>query len=424
MKTQSKRKKFLWLIIAVFVIIFTSIYEMLNSIPTDIKIATGRESGGYYGFARQYQDLLADQIHTVLIPTAGSMAVLEKLRKGEVEFGLVQGGVADKDKYAKLKSMGSLFYEPIWFFHRKTEDIVYLSDLKGRKIAIGENGSGTQPVAIQLLKDNNVSERNADLLKFSSEKAAQELVDGKIDGAFFVMSLNSKLIYDLLFNQDIELMDFERSIAYISRYAHFTTIELGKGMIDLEHNIPSKPKTLLGTTATLVGKANLDPNIIYMMLKTITTVHSAGGLFERYEQFPSQKFVDLPIHEDALYFFEHGPTWVQRFLPIWIVQHAMVIISFIALFSFFRFIFPIYGWLMRSKIFEWYPKIFQIDKDFEGNEKIENLRKLEADILQSISVPHAFMADLCSLRAHLNMMIEVELKKLEGNGACSLVGTT
>ncbi len=147
-----------------------------------------------------------------------------------------------------------------------------------------------------MLKDNNVNERNTDLLNFSSEKAAQELVDGKIDGAFFVMSLNSKLISDLLFNHDIELMDFERSMAYTSRYAHFTTLELGRGLIDLEHNIPPKPKTLLGTTATLVGKANMDPNLIYLMLKTITTVHSIGGLFERSEQFPSQKFVDLPTN--------------------------------------------------------------------------------------------------------------------------------
>lgn len=79
------------------------------------------------------------------------------------------------------------------------------------------------------------------------------------------MSFNSELIHDLLFNQDIELMDFKRSLAYTSRYAHFTTLELGEGMINLEHNIPSKPKTLLRTTATLVGKANLHPDTIYQM---------------------------------------------------------------------------------------------------------------------------------------------------------------
>ncbi len=44
---------------------------------------------------------------------------------------------------------------------------------------------------------------------------------------------------------------------------------------------------------------------------------------------------------------------------------------------------------MRSRIFEWYPKIFEIDKEFKGNQKIERLRNLESDMLESISVPDA-----------------------------------
>lgn len=401
------------LIILVLAISSTIVYKDLQSIPTDIKIATGRKTGGYYYFANQYKNLLADKFQIDIIPTAGSIAVLEKLKKGEVDLGLVQGGVADKEKYTEFKSIASLFYEPIWFFHRKTDKIVYLSNLKGLRIAIGEDGSGTQPVAIQLLKDNNINEQNADLLKFSSEKAAQELVDGKIDGAFFVMSLNSKLIYELVSNPDIELMDFRRSLAYTSRYAHFTTLELGEGMIDLEHNIPSTPKTLLGTTATLVGKANIDPDIMYPMLKTIIDIHSAGGLFERSGQFPSQKFVDIPMHEDASYFLEHGPSWVQRFIPRWLINVAIVIVPLIALFPLFRLLLPIYTILIRLRIFVWYPKIHEIDENCEGVEKIKKLKELEAKILKSISVPKLFMGELFNLRGHLTSMIEREQKKLE-----------
>ncbi len=38
------------------------------------------------------------------------------------------------------------------------------------------------------------------------------------------------------------------------------------------------------------------------------------------------------MHEDALYFFEHGPSWLQKFVPIWVVHLGMVIIPLIALF--------------------------------------------------------------------------------------------
>jgi hypothetical protein len=196
-------------------------------------------------------------------------------------------------------------------FYRKTEKFIYLSDLKGKKIAIGEDKSGTEPVAVQLLKDNNINKHNTKLLHLTSEEAVKELVDGKIDGAFFIMSFNSKLIKELLLNQNIELMDFRRNVAYISRYPYLTTLELGEGMINLEYNIPSKPKILLGTTATLVGRANLDSHLIYMMLKTITIVHSMGGLFEQSKQFPSQKFVDLPGLK--VLYLRYAP-WLQKLI--------------------------------------------------------------------------------------------------------------
>lgn len=84
------KMKFIWLVIAVLVTIFiVHAYKEFYSTPADIKIATGREGGGYYHFASKYKELLGYEIHTDLIPTAGSVAVLEKLRKGEVDFGLV-----------------------------------------------------------------------------------------------------------------------------------------------------------------------------------------------------------------------------------------------------------------------------------------------------------------------------------------------
>jgi TRAP-type uncharacterized transport system substrate-binding protein len=122
MKIKLKSKKFVCFII-VFLVIISAIVYKLHSIPTDIKIATGRISGGYYNFGLKYQKLLDNQLNIELISTAGSIAVLEKLRTGKADFGLVQGGVADKEKYANLKSIGSLFYEPIWFFIEKLKNL-------------------------------------------------------------------------------------------------------------------------------------------------------------------------------------------------------------------------------------------------------------------------------------------------------------
>jgi TRAP transporter TAXI family solute receptor len=414
--------KVILLILVIIAMIFVVIaYQFVEPpLQKNGKIATGRENGGYHNFALEYQKELAkDDFHLDIIPTAGSIEVLEKISTGEVLFGLVQGGVAKKGNYRNIKSLGSLFYEPIWFFHRKEEQFHYLSNVKGKRIAIGEYGSGTQPVALQLLQDNQITEENTQFFKLSLKEAAQQLIEGKIDGAFFVMSLNSEIISKLLYDSEIEIFDFKRSLAYTSRYPYLTTLELGQGMIDLKLNIPLKSKTLLATTATIVAKEDLDPNLIYLILKTMKKVHSVGGIFETDAQFPSTNFVDIPVHIDAAIFLKNGPSFIQRYFPFWMASHIdrlkIMFIPLLLIWSPFVFyplkaFMPIYRWRMRAKIYCWYKIIIEVDRkillkaDIDLEEEIKRMKELEGEILKQISIPLSFMGEFYALRAHIKLI--------------------
>ena len=85
--------------------------------PRAIRIATGAADGAYHAFAERYRRLLAeDGITLEVIPTAGTLENLERLRRGDVELALVQGGCATPDDRAALQSLGGLFLEPVWVF--------------------------------------------------------------------------------------------------------------------------------------------------------------------------------------------------------------------------------------------------------------------------------------------------------------------
>ena len=52
----------------------------------------------------------------------------------------VQGGVDEGSNDAGLVSLGSLYYEPLWLFHRADQPLASLRDLSGHRVAVGESG--------------------------------------------------------------------------------------------------------------------------------------------------------------------------------------------------------------------------------------------------------------------------------------------
>jgi len=386
--------------------------------PKEASIATGRVGGGYHGFALEYQKLLADEGFQLNIQaTAGSIEVLKRLESGKVSLGLVQGGTSN-DTVAGLQSLGSLFYEPLWVFHRKNLPLEYLFQLRGKRVAIGEQGSGTRPMALQLLQDNQVSRYNTTLLGLSSKEAAQQLIAGKIDAAFFVMSPSASIIPELLHNQEIDLMNFRRDLAYSSRYPFLTSVKLGEGMIDLKNNIPREDKILLATTASLVAREDLDPNLVYLFLMKMVEVHKAGGIFEKPGQFPSERFVEFSMNQDASYYLENGPSWLQRIFPFWIAttldRLKILLIPLLAvMFPLLRGAIPLYQFGIRFKIFRWYSKLYEMDHKVKEindlssiGQEIEKMKALQHEILEQVSVPLSYMGEFYALRMHIQLVVD------------------
>ncbi|OAD20240.1 TRAP-type uncharacterized transport system periplasmic component-like protein [Candidatus Thiomargarita nelsonii] len=387
--------------------------------PKEGSIATGRVGGGYHTFGLEYQKRLADEGFKLDIQaTAGSIEVLKRLKSGEVSLGLVQGGTGNSVPNEGLQSLGSLFYEALWVFHRKNLPLEYLFELRGKRVAIGEEGSGTRPVAFQLLQDNQVTQDNTTFLALSSKEAAQQLMAGEIDAAFFVMSPTASIIPELLHNQGVDLMSFKRDLAYSSHYPFLTSVKLGEGMIDLENNIPQEDKILLATTASLVAREDLDPNLVYLFLMKMIEVHKTGGIFEKPGQFPSERFVEFSMNQDASYYLENGPSWLQRIFPFWVAttldRLKILLIPLLAvMFPLLKGAFPLYQFGVRFKIFRWYSKLSEIDQkvkklsDLSVIEKeIEQMKALQHEIIDQVSVPLSYMGEFYALRMHIQLVVD------------------
>jgi TRAP transporter TAXI family solute receptor len=390
--------------------------------PKTITIATGDVTGAYYAYGLRYREILSRHGITLKVrSTKGSVENLELLRKSEgVDIAFVQGGVGDPASMPGLSSLASLYFEPLWIFHRSGAPVQRLTDLRGKRLAVGQEGSGTKSLALILLKENGIDESNTSFLSWDSEKTGASIRAGEADAAFFVASQKSSLVHGLLETEGISVLNMERAEAYTRLHRFLSNVILPEGVIDFRKNVPKGDIHLLAASATLVVRDDFHPALIDLILQAASDVHGPGGTFESPYQFPSRDFLDFPIHKEALRYFNVGPSFLQKYLPFWTANlidrlKVMLLPLLTLLFPLFKVVPPTYRWRVRSRIIHWYKELQAVDHAFMENQDTTKLKEYLAELdridreVAKVEVPLSFASELYGLRvhiSHLRKMIE------------------
>lgn len=387
--------------------------------PRHLVIATGGAEGAYHRFGQKYAELLkAEGITLEVRTTKGSVENLKLLQDehSDVSLALVQSGIADPQKCESLHALGSLYWEPLWIFQRGLGAIDRLTQLRGKRVAVGPAGSGTRGIALQLLKANGIDTTHAQLIDATGNEAAEALRKGLIDAAFFVAGVDTVYIRQLLADPEIGLIELSQASAYARRFRFLSTLSIpAGGLLELQDNIPAKETVLLAPCATLVSRKSLHPALIALILNAATKVHGGGDLLTSPGEFPSALHTDLPLSEHATQFFRSGPPVLQRLLPFWLASlvdrmKIMIIPLIMLLMPLLRAAPPLVRWRTRRKIYLWYARLRQIDRKAiqgmsvaEAQQSLEGLNTLEQQ-LALVGIPLSYMEEYYNLRLHLNLV--------------------
>ena len=386
--------------------------------PNRIVMSTGRKDGAYYLFAQQYRDIFARSGITLEIRTsAGSLENVERVDKGEVDIAFVQGGTYPSRYRQQLVSLGSVYYEPLWVFYRSPTQVGQIIGLNGKRIAIGEEGSGTRAVAELLLKENGIRRSPTVLSSLGGRDASNALLKREVDAAFFIASPRSPTVQGLLTESQIKLMDFRRAEAYTRRHRHLFSLTFPQAVIDLQKNIPPHDTTLIATTANLVVGMDFHPALVDLVLTAATEVHGAPGLFEDQGEFPAPRYSEFSLSEEAERYYRRGPSFLRRVLPFWaatfVDRMIVLLIPLVALlYPLFKVVPPTYRWRMRAKIYRWYKHVKVVDLGLHDEQSPERLKTLMAELdriegeLNKITTPLPYASQLYDLRLHIELLRE------------------
>ena len=396
-------------------LVFALLFQLVEPAPPErLVLASGMPGGAYHRFAQEYRGLLAREgVELEVRATSGSVENLRLLREGAVDVGFVQTGVGDTSSQAGLVSLASLYYEPLWIFHRGLGTLERLTELSGSSVAVGPEGSGTRALALTLLRENGLDRPPTRLSGLGGSRAAQALREGTVDAAVFVASPRAPVVAELLADPGIELLHFSRVDAYLSRYRYLSSVVLPEGAIDFRRNIPGRPVTLLAPVATLVVRPDFHPALTDLMLQAAFEVHAKGGFFERAGQFPSADHLDFPLIEDARRYFERGPSFLRRYLPFWaavfVERSALFLLPLVTLLvPLFRIAVPTYRWKVRSRIYRWYRDLSRVEVSVDAGTgdpamALKELDRIEQEAAK-VEVPLSYTDELYNLRLHIQLV--------------------
>ncbi len=416
-------KKFLRLygapIAIIVVAIVAALIFMAPAPPKRVVIAGGAAGGVYAGAAESYAEALRKVgIEVEVLQTAGSVDNLARVKGRTADVTIVQTGLAAELGQEGVSSLGALFYEPLWVFHRRAKPVAALQDLAGLRVAIGAEGSGVRVLASLLLAEAGVAPDAFTAAPLVGQAAAAALKAGEVDAAMVVSGPTPPWIADLLRDPAIGLVSLDEAHALGRRHPYLDEVTLYRGVIDLAETLPKQDVMLIAPVAQLVVRDDLHPAVQSLLIEAAIEDHGGGSLLADPGRFPTPQLTDIALSDEAKRYYANGPSFLRRIFPYSVANFlertwVFIIPLVTLLIPLVRAAPPIYRWRIRRKIYVWYKDLRELETAGRNAETLEDRMEVRARLadLQAeagkVEVPVSYTDDLYRLRAHIRFVAEL-----------------
>ncbi len=232
-------------------------------------IAAGPEHGQYLRFAQALAD--GEGVRTVPLVTRGGEENLRLLREGKVSLALAQGDAALQayegkgnfaadGPHASLRAIGSLYPEPVHVLARAEGAPASVADLKGRRVAIGQQGSASRTTALRVLEAHGLGTKDITPLELALGDALVALRQKEVDAVIQVIGVPADSIRDALAEIPLRLLPLsERAVAaLVAAKAGYFAFTIPPGAYANQN----RGVATVATAALLIAGADLsDPEV-------------------------------------------------------------------------------------------------------------------------------------------------------------------
>lgn len=391
--------------------------------PKYVKLATGPAGSAYANFGQRYAAALrANGIEVELVSTDGSQDNLRLLRTGGADVGFVRGGSADPvaDEEAGLTSLGSLFYEPLWFFYRadalrtggrKATELDAITQLQTLRVNIDKPGSGVPEIMERMLRANRLDAQALQLSDLDQTPASEALRAGLLDVMVLASAPQSPVVQQLLRAPGIRLMELAQADAYARRLPFLQTVTLPRGVVDFAADLPPQDVELLAATTSLVAREETHPALRQLFAQSAQSLHGGAGWFNRARDFPNTRTSELPVSPEGDRAINGTPSFWQRYLPFWasnLVERMWLVLGglIVLMLPLSRVVPPLYQFRVRRRVFRWYGRLRDIEARVDARTEPPDTLHAALDeldhVVNKVAVPLSYADELYALRRNIH----------------------
>jgi TRAP transporter TAXI family solute receptor len=297
-----------------------------------IKIGGGPTGGTFNTFTNAmavYVPKVNPNIQASSVGSGGSVENLKRIHNGESDFGLCYavdsalGYVGklpqDDAKYDNIRSMGYLYGAPAQLVVRADAGVKSAMDLKGKRVALGNAGSGAAASAERFFRHIGLWDNfNPDFLGYS--QAASAFQDGKIDAFWVLVGYPNRSIIEAAVQVKIALVDVgvdAEKTGFYEAYAYSPmTIPAGTYGKDMPATKSFQDACILTTNK------NQPEELVYTIMKTLWSKKGMEAMVMAKKSFNEMTLqngftgASVPLHPGAVKFWkEQGKEIPAKLMP-------------------------------------------------------------------------------------------------------------
>jgi hypothetical protein len=316
-----KRRWFIGLVILCLVLFIAPLRpDLAHGAKKFVSIASGWVTGVYFPLAGAISRIVYEKVPElkVTVESSGaSVANAKLIATGDADLAILQNDIAFyalkgvKPMFEKavpnIRGVASLYPEHCQIHARKDAKIGSVKDLKGKRVAVGPLGSGTEQNAIQILEAYGLKfEDLGKVERLTATESADFLKDGRIDAAFYTVGVGASAIVDpaLMIETMIVPVDGSQADALLKKYPFYSKDKVPAGIYKgVDKDVPT-----VAVLAILVAKAELEEDVVYKItkamyenIKSIETAHAKGKEVKLEKALLG---MPIPIHPGAEKFFK------------------------------------------------------------------------------------------------------------------------
>ncbi len=315
----------LWLIAAVALLFFVN--DTLAAKRRFVTIGSGSVTGVYYPTAGAISKIVNKRrkehgIRATVEATGGSAYNVNAMSIGELDMGIVQSDVGFRayngigdfkgKKVEKLRSVFSLHPEPYHIVASGKSGIKTFADLKGKRVNIGNPGSGQRSSSEVLFTLTSFGLKDMTVESLKASEAPDFLRDGRIDAFCYTVGVGSASIVDIASSHAVRIIAVDNYIIEKLKKGrpYFVTVDIPGGVYP---NNPDPIRTF-AVKATLLTTTDVPDEIVYNVVKAVyenfsefKKTHPALGALTPEKTLEG---MSAPFHPGALkYYKERG--WLK-----------------------------------------------------------------------------------------------------------------